>query len=140
MFVLIYVRTKQDVKKVEDEKKERYTSKAKAEEAESHAKKKLEMSKMSLLKAKKAESDHLEEVKDAVSKKNDAEKEKEDFERDLESDANRVILDEETNGEYLELKKEVGLKSAKFIQDLNEANIDQKKNKDELENLIRQRS
>ena len=127
------------MKKVEDdEKKERKTFKAKAEEAESHAKRKLEMSKMSFFKAKKTETDRLKELKDVVSKKNDAEKKKEDFERDPVSDAIRVILDEETNGEYLELDKEVGLKSAKYIQDLNEANIDQKKNEDELENLLRQ--
>ena len=136
----MFIRSKQDLKKVEVEKKERSASKSKAEEAESYAKKKLEMSKMSLLKAEKAETDHLNEVKDAVSKAKEAEEKKKDFERKLQSDANRVILDEETNAEYQQLKKEVGLKSADFIQDLNKANRDQKKNKDDLENLVRQHS
>ena len=137
MNLFSYYRKKTELQKLELEKAKIVSTKSTVEKRISNAKEKLKLSTKNLEKAKKSNADHAIELEDTTKKTNEAQMEKEEFELKLQDDK---VMDEEMKNEYIRLKNEVGLKSAKYIEELNKIKANRKEHRDELENELRRQS
>lgn len=115
----------------------------KAKERVSHMQKKLEGAIKTLEQAKKANEAHMNDIKKLEDELADVERAKDEYEATIagesQSQGRDVHLEDEQVKEYHRLKEEAAKRSARYMQELDSVNREQKSDQDRLDNVSRLR-
>jgi structural maintenance of chromosome 1 len=105
--------------------------------------KKLEAAQKSLQQARKANAAHAEDIAQLERELAEVDKRREEYEESLQSESHSqgrsVHLEEEQVRQYHRLKEEAGRQSARYLQELDSVNREQKSDQDRLDNESRVR-
>lgn len=137
-------RMEQDIREIETEINKKRPTFIKAKERVTHMQKKLEAAQKSLTQARKANDAHAEDIAQLEKELVEIEKSREEYETSLQSESQShgrsVHLEEEQVAQYHRLKEEAGKQSARYLQELDSVNREQKSDQDRLDNEARIRS
>ncbi|XP_014671758.1 PREDICTED: structural maintenance of chromosomes protein 1A-like [Priapulus caudatus] len=113
----------------------------KAKEKTAHTQKKLEAAKKSLRAAEKAKETHEQEIKELEKELEEVEKKKLDYEEQVQEESQSqgrdMTLEDSQVADYNRLKEEAGMRAARYHQELESVNREQKTDQDKLDNEIR---
>lgn len=116
----------------------------KAKERVSHMQKKLEGAVKTLEQARKANEAHMNDIKKLEDELAEVERAKEEYEATIagesQSQGRDVHLEDEQVKEYHRLKEESAKQSARYMQELDSVNREQKSDQDRLDNVSRLRT
>ncbi|KAI4471080.1 structural maintenance of chromosomes smc family member [Holotrichia oblita] len=133
----------QDIREVETEMSKKKPQFIKAKERVSHMQKKLEGAIKTLEQAKKANEAHMNDIKKLEDELADVERAKDEYEATIagesQSQGRDVHLEDEQVKEYHRLKEEAAKRSARYMQELDSVNREQKSDQDRLDNVSRLR-
>lgn len=134
----------QDIREQEAEISKKKPQFIKAKERVSHMNKKLDSANVNLDKARKAYDDHLNDIKNLEDELAKIEKTRTDYENSImgesQSQGRDVHLEHEQVKEYHHLKEEAAKRSARYMQELDSVNREQKADQDQLDNVTRVRT
>ncbi|XP_057376078.1 structural maintenance of chromosomes protein 1A-like [Daphnia carinata] len=133
----------QDIREIESEINKKRPTFIKAKERVTHMQKKLEAAQKSLTQARKANDAHAEDIEQLEKELSEVDKRREEYEAELQSESQSqgrsVHLEEEQVAQYHRLKEEAGRQSARYLQELDSVNREQKSDQDRLDNESRVR-
>jgi structural maintenance of chromosome 1 len=133
----------QDIREIESEINKKRPTFIKAKERVTHMQKKLEAAQKSLTQARKANDAHAEDIDQLEKELTEVDKRREEYETELQSESQSqgrsVHLEEEQVAQYHRLKEEAGRQSARYLQELDSVNREQKSDQDKLDNESRVR-
>lgn len=133
----------QDIKEKEVEINRRRPTFIKAKERVTHMQKKVDTAKKSLNQAKKAHEAHMQDIKDLEVELRTIEDKRAEYEESVMSDTQgqgkSVSLEEAQVAEYHRLKEDAAKRSARYLQDLDSVNREQKADQDCLDNELRKK-
>ena len=133
----------QDIREIESEINKKRPTFIKAKERVTHMQKKLEAAQKSLTQARKANDAHAEDIDQLEKELTEVDKRREEYETELQSESQSqgrsVHLEEEQVAQYHRLKEEAGRHSARYLQELDSLNREQKSDQDKLDNESRVR-
>lgn len=113
----------------------------KAKERVSHMQKKLDGAIKTLDQARKAHEAHMNDIRKLEEELGEVEKSKEEYEAQIagesQSQGRDVHLEDEQVREYHRLKEEAAKSSARYMQELDSVNREQKSDQDRLDNVSR---
>ncbi|XP_063925874.1 structural maintenance of chromosomes protein 1A isoform X2 [Zophobas morio] len=134
----------QDIREVEVEISKKRPQFIKAKERVSHMQKKLDGAIKTLEQARKAHEAHMNDIKKLEDELAEVEKSKEEYESQIagesQSQGRDVHLEDEQVKEYHRLKEEAAKRSARYMQELDSVNREQKSDQDRLDNVSRMRT
>ncbi|XP_048478795.1 structural maintenance of chromosomes protein 1A [Plutella xylostella] len=137
-------KTEQEIREVEAEISKKRPTFIKAKERVTHTQKKLESALKTLEQARKAHEAHQADIRKLEEELRVIEEEKATWERTATGQANTgrsdVHLEEAQIREYEELKMEASRRAARYLQELDSVNREQKADQDRLDNETRKRS
>ena len=140
---LFLSRIEQDIRETESEINKKRPTFIKAKERVTHMQKKLEAAQKSLQQARKANAAHAEDIAQLERELAEVDKRREEYEESLQSESHSqgrsVHLEEEQVRQYHRLKEEAGRQSARYLQELDSVNREQKSDQDRLDNESRVR-
>ncbi|RZC33774.1 structural maintenance of chromosomes protein 1A [Asbolus verrucosus] len=133
----------QDIREVEVEISKKRPQFIKAKERVSHRQKKLDGAIKTLEQARKAHEAHMNDIKKLEDELAEVERAKEEYESQIagesQSQGRDVHLEDEQVREYHRLKEEAAKRSARYMQELDSVNREQKSDQDRLDNVSRMR-
>ncbi|EFA08076.1 structural maintenance of chromosomes protein 1A [Tribolium castaneum] len=134
----------QDIREVEVEISKKRPQFIKAKERVSHMQKKLDGAIKTLEQARKAHEAHMNDIKKLEDELAEVEKTKDEYESQIagesQSQGRDVHLEDEQVREYHRLKEEAAKRSARYMQELDSVNREQKSDQDRLDNVSRMRT
>jgi structural maintenance of chromosome 1 len=134
----------QDIREVEVEISKKRPQFIKAKERVSHMQKKLDGAIKTLEQARKAHEAHMNDIKKLEDELGEVEQAKEEYESQIagesQSQGRDVHLEDEQVIEYHRLKEEAAKRSARYMQELDSVNREQKSDQDRLDNVSRMRT
>ncbi|XP_055958338.1 structural maintenance of chromosomes protein 1A [Patella vulgata] len=134
----------QNVKEMEVEMNKKRPLYIKAKEKTAHMIKKLEGAKKSLKQARKTHDNHEEEIETLEKELGDIERKRLEFEEKIEeesqSQGRSLQLEESQVTEYQRLKEKAGKLSARYLQELESINREQKTDQDKYDNEVRKKN
>ncbi|KAF5272683.1 hypothetical protein FQA39_LY07710 [Lamprigera yunnana] len=134
----------QDIREVDVEITKKKPQFIKAKERVSHMQKKLDGAVKTLEQARKANEAHNNDIRKLEDELGEVEKCKEEYEATIagesQSQGRDVHLEDEQVREYHHLKEEAAKRSARYMQDLDSVNREQKSDQDRLDNVYRMRT
>ncbi|KAJ8940823.1 hypothetical protein NQ314_010581, partial [Rhamnusium bicolor] len=134
----------QDIREVEVEISKKRPQFIKAKERVTHMQKKLDGAIKTLEQARKAHEAHMNDIKKLEDELADVEKAKEEYEAHIagesQSQGRDVHLEDAQVREYHRLKEEAAKRSARYMQELDSVNREQKADQDRLDNVSRMRT
>ncbi|XP_044268886.1 structural maintenance of chromosomes protein 1A [Tribolium madens] len=134
----------QDIREVEVEISKKRPQFIKAKERVSHMQKKLDGAIKTLEQARKAHEAHMNDIKKLEDELAEVERAKEEYESQIagesQSQGRDVHLEDEQVREYHRLKEEAAKRSARYMQELDSVNREQKSDQDRLDNVSRMRT
>ncbi|XP_022904149.1 structural maintenance of chromosomes protein 1A-like isoform X2 [Onthophagus taurus] len=134
----------QDIREVEVEISKKKPQFIKAKERVSHMQKKHDGAIKTLEQARKAHEAHMNDIKKLDDELAEVEKAKEEYEMTIagesQSQGRDVHLEDEQVVEYHRLKEEAAKRSARYMQELDSVNREQKADQDRLDNVTRSRT
>ncbi|XP_017771706.1 PREDICTED: structural maintenance of chromosomes protein 1A [Nicrophorus vespilloides] len=134
----------QDIREMEVEISKKKPQFIKAKERVTHMQKKLEGATKTLEQAKKADEAHNNDIRKLEEELAEVESSKEEYESTIagesQSQGRDVHLEDEQVREYHRLKEEAAKRSARYMQDLDSVNREQKADQDRLDNYSRMRT
>ncbi|XP_065161475.1 structural maintenance of chromosomes protein 1A [Atheta coriaria] len=137
-------KVEQDIREVEVEISKKKPQFIKAKERVTHMQKKLDSARKTLEQAQKADEAHNLDVKKLEDELAEVESSKSEYENAIagesQSQGRDVHLEDEQVREYHRLKEEAAKRSARYMQDLDSVNREQKSDQDRLDNVARMRT
>ncbi|XP_018333295.1 structural maintenance of chromosomes protein 1A [Agrilus planipennis] len=134
----------QDIREVEVEISKKRPQFIKAKERVSHMQKKLDGAIKTLEQARKADEAHNNDIQKLIKELEEVERAKEEWETSVagesQSQGRDVHLEDEQVREYHHLKEEAAKSSARYMQELDSVNREQKADQDRLDNVYRLRT
>lgn len=134
----------QDIREVEVEISKKRPQFIKAKERVSHMQKKLDGAVKTLEQARKANEAHNNDISKLEEELAEVERSKDEYEVTIagesQSQGRDVHLEDEQVREYHHLKEEAAKRSARYMQDLDSVNREQKSDQDRLDNVYRLRT
>ncbi|XP_044742262.1 structural maintenance of chromosomes protein 1A [Chrysoperla carnea] len=134
----------QEIREMEAETSKKKPQFIKAKERVSHIQKKLEGAQKTLEKARKANDAHLNDIRKLEEELAKVEAEQAEYEATIagesESQGRSVQLEDAQVREYHRLKEAAGKQSARYLQQLDSVNREQKADQDRLDNVYRMRT
>ncbi|CAG9862762.1 unnamed protein product [Phyllotreta striolata] len=134
----------QDIRESEAEISKKRPQFIKAKERVSHMQKKLESSIKNLEQAKKANEAHMNDIEKLEKELQLVEKKKEEYEAQItgesQSQGKDVQLEDEQIRTYRRLKEDAAKRSARYMQELDSVNREQKADQDRSDNVCRMRT
>ncbi|XP_018576283.1 structural maintenance of chromosomes protein 1A isoform X2 [Anoplophora glabripennis] len=137
-------KTEQDIREVEVEISKKKPQFIKAKERVTHMQKKLDGAIKTLEQARKAHEAHMNDIKKLEDELAEVEAAKEEYEAHIagesQSQGRDVHLEDAQVREYHRLKEEAAKRSARYMQELDSVNREQKADQDRLDNVSRMRT
>ncbi|XP_045462498.1 structural maintenance of chromosomes protein 1A [Harmonia axyridis] len=134
----------QDIREVEVEISKKRPQFIKSKERVSHMQKKLDGAIKTLEQARKAHDAHMNDIKKLEDELAEVERTKADYEEQIagesQSQGRDVHLEDAQVREYHRLKEEAAKRSARYMQELDSVNREQKADQDKLDNLLGMRT
>lgn len=134
----------QHIKEAESELNKKRPLYIKAKEKTAHMIKKLEAAKKSLKSAKKTYDNHEAEIRQLEKELEEVEEKKKEYEKGIEEESQSqgrdLQLEESQVQEYHRLKEEGGKKAARYLQEMESINREQKSDQDRRDNEERKKS
>lgn len=134
----------QDIREVEVEVSKKRPQFIKAKERVTHAQKKLDGARKTLEQARKANDAHNNDIKKLDDELAEVEQAKAEYETTIagesQSQGRDVQLEDAQVIEYQHLKEEAAKQSARYMQELDSVNREQKADQDRLDNVTRTRT
>lgn len=134
----------QEIREMESEASKKRPQFIKAKERVSHIKKKLDGAAKMLEQARKANDAHNNDIAKLEEEMAKVEQEQAEYEAAIagesQSQGRSVQLEDEQVREYHRLKESAGKQSARYLQELDSVNREQKSDQDRLDNLFRSRT
>ncbi|XP_037091511.1 structural maintenance of chromosomes protein 1A-like [Pollicipes pollicipes] len=133
----------QDVKEKEVEINKRRPTFIKAKERVTHMQKKVDAATKSLNQARKAHEAHMQDIHELEEEMKVIDKKRAEYEEtvmgDSQSQGKSLSLEEAQVAEYHRLKEDAAKRSARYLQDLDSVNREQKSDQDRLDNELRKK-
>nr|CAH7756245.1 unnamed protein product [Callosobruchus chinensis] len=137
-------KVEQDIREVEVEISKKRPQFIKAKERVSHMQKKLDGAIKTLEQARKAHEAHMNDIRKLEEELAAIERKREDYETHIagesQSQGRDVHLEDAQVREYHRLKEEAAKRSARYMQELDSVNREQKADQDRLDNITRMRT
>ncbi|CAH0546133.1 unnamed protein product [Brassicogethes aeneus] len=134
----------QDIREVEVEITKKRPQFIKAKERVTHMQKKLDGAIKTLEQARKAHDAHMNDIRKLEDELEEVEKTKREYEQQIagesQSQGRDVHLEDAQVKEYHRLKEEAAKRSARYMQELDSVNREQKSDQDRLDNVSQKRT